>query len=189
MEMLKNIRLNRARSILKRKTLRTKRTRFKGNISTAKTIGIVWDASKFEEFAVLSRFHQKMHERKIEVKILGYYPGNNLPDRYTAIRYLTCFKNQDINLFYRPVSPEATSFINTRFDILIDINFSQLFPLQYITSLSVAGFKVGIFVNGSENQPFDLMLDLKKNTDLDTYLTQVIHYLEMINTGISKKRV
>jgi hypothetical protein len=188
MVMFKNIRLNRGKSILRKKMSRMKRTRFRGNISKAKSIGIVWDASNPDEFTVLSQFHQKMHERNIEVTILGYFPGKYLPDRCTAIRYLTCLKDQDINFFYRPVSQEANSFICTRFDILIDINFSQLFTLQYISSLSMAGFKVGIFENGYEYLPYDLMMDLKKNTDINTYLNQVVHYLEMINTRTNNNR-
>jgi hypothetical protein len=183
MEMFKNIRLNRGKSILKKKMSRMKRSKFRGNISNAKSIGLVWDASNPDEFVILSQFHQKMNERNIEVKILGYFPGKNLPDRFTAIRYLTCLKNQDINVFYLPVSAEANSFINTGFDILIDVNFKQVFPLQYLSSLSMAGFKVGIFENGSENPQYDLMMEINKNTDINTYLTQAVHYLEMINTG------
>jgi len=188
MEIFKNIRLNRARSILRKKISRIKREKFRGNITNARSIGIIWDASDPEEFTILSRFHQKMHEKNIDIKILGYFPGKHLPDRCTAIRYLTCLKNQDINFFYRPVAREANSFINTRFDILIDINFKQVFPLQYISSLSMAGFKVGIFENGFEDSPYDLMIDLNKNTDIDTYLTQVVHYLEMINKEIHSNK-
>lgn len=183
MEILKNIRLNRGKAILRKKISRMKRSKFRGNIARARSVGIVWDASNPDEFTVLSQFHQKMNDRNIEVKILGYFPGKHLPDRCTAIRYLTCLKSQDINFFYRPVAQEASSFINTRFDILIDINFRQLFPLQYISSLSMAGFKVGIFDNGFETPPYDLMMELDKSTDINTYLTQVIYYLEMINTG------
>jgi hypothetical protein len=182
MEIFKNIRLNTSKSILKKKMSRMKRTKFRGNISKAKSIGIVWDASNPDEFPILSRLHQKMNERKIDLKILGYFQGKNLPDKYTAVRYLTCLKNQDINFFFRPVSQEAISFIDTRFDILIDVNFRHLFPLQYISSLSMAGFKVGIFENGSENLPYDLMMELNKKSDINTYLTEAIHYLEMINT-------
>jgi hypothetical protein len=183
MEIFKNIRLNRGKTILRKKISRMKRSKFRGNINGARSIGIVWDASNPEEFTVLSQFHQKMNEKNIDVRILGYYPGKHLPDRCTAIRYLTCLKSQDINIFYRPVAQEANSFMSTRFDILIDINFRQLFPLQYISSLSMAGFKVGIFDNGFENPPYDLMMELNKNTDINTYLTQVVYYLEMINTG------
>lgn len=183
MELFRNFRLNRGKSVLRTKLARMKRVKFKGNINTAKTIGIVWDASNPNEFAILSGFHQKMHERNIEVKIIGFFPGKNLPDRFTAVRYLTCLKTEDLNFFYRPVSGEANSFINTRFDILIDINFKKLFPLQYLSSLSASGFKVGIFDNGFDNSSFDLMIELNKNSDVENYLLQAVHYLEMINTG------
>jgi hypothetical protein len=187
MEMFKNIRLNRGKYILRKKMGRMKRIRFKGNISNAKTIGLVWDATKTDDLTYLSQFYQKMAERNIDVKILGYFPGKDLPDKLTAIRYLTCLKKEDINYTYRPVSNEANSFIKTRFDILIDTCFKDIFPLRYISYLSMAGFKVGIFDNGIENSPYDLMIEFQKTTDINNYLTQVIYYLEMINSGQSKQ--
>jgi hypothetical protein len=187
MEMFKNIRLNRGKTILRKKMAKQKRIRFKGNISSAKTIGVVWDATIPDDFLIISQFHQKMADKNIDVKILGYFPGKDLPDKLTAIRYLTCLKKEDINFTYRPVSREANSFINTRFDILIDVNFNDIFPLRYVSNLSVAGFKVGIFDSTGVNSPYDLMMEFNKSTDINTYLVQVIHYLEMINTGTNTK--
>ena len=94
MELFRNVRLKIGQSILAKKIARTKRKVYYSNISSVKKIGIVWDASKTEEFACLSRFHQKMQERNIEVKILGYFPGKELPDQYTAIRYLNLYKKK-----------------------------------------------------------------------------------------------
>ncbi len=187
MEMFKNIRLNRGKVILRKKMGRMHRSRFKGNLSSARTMGLVWDATNPEELTVLSQFHQKMAEKNIDVKILGYYPGKNLPDRLTAIRYLNCLKKEDINFTYRPVTREAESFAGTVFDILIDINFKNLFPLRYISSLSKAGLKVGIFDKENDHSPFDLMIEFNKTADINTYLTQVIYYLEIINTNSSRK--
>jgi hypothetical protein len=189
MEMFKNIRLKRGRYILRKKKSRTKRTRFTGNINNAKTIGIVWDATKPDYFDSLTQFYQKMQERKVDVKILGYFPGKELPDKYTAIRYLTFIKKQDISFLYRPVSPDASSFIKTPFDILIDINFKKLFPLHYISSLSVAGLKVGLFDSNSGDLPFDLMIELNNSKEINTYLTQIVHYLEIINIETNKQSV
>ena len=183
MEMFRNLRLSRGRSVLRKKVMRLKRKRFRGNITTARRVGIVWDANRIEDFNTVSQFHQKMLERNIEVKVLGYYPEKELPDKLTAVRFLTCLKPEDVNFTYRPVSKEANEFINTPFDILIDTNFRNVFPLEYISSLSAAGLKVGIFENEYENPPFDLMIDVKKNSDLNNYLTQAVHYLEMINTS------
>ena len=183
MELFKNIRLKRGNAILQKKMARMKRTRFKGNINNAKSMGLIWDAINPDDFVTLSLFYQKMAERNIDVKIMGYFPGKNLPDKLTAIRYLTCLKNEDINITYRPVSAEANTFIKTQFNILIDINFNNIFPLKYISYLSNAGFKVGIFDNGNKNPVYDLMMECNKSTDINTYLTQIIYYLEMINTG------
>jgi hypothetical protein len=187
MELFKNIRLKIGKAIFIKKMARTKRKVYYSNISQVINIGIVWDASKPDDFACLSRFYQKMHERNIDVKILGYFPGKNLPDQYTAIRYLTCIRKKEINFFYHPVSSETKTFISNRFDILIDINFKKLFPLQYITSLSNAGFKVGLFESETMDTPFDLMMEIKKPVDVENYLNQVIHYLDMINSGAVKK--
>jgi hypothetical protein len=180
MELLKEFRLKIGKALLAKKVARTRRGVSYSNFSNVRRIGIVWDASKPAEFNNLSRFHQKMHELKIEVMILGFYPGKNLPDQYTAIRYFSCIKKDEINNFFQPDSSETTSFINTPFDILIDINFDNHFPLQYVTSLSKARFKVGLYDPESKSPASDMMIELKKPVDIESYLNQIIRYLEMI---------
>jgi hypothetical protein len=183
MELFKNIRIKIGYAILRNKMAGTKRKIQYSNINQVKNIGIVWDASKIDDFVYLTRFCQKMHESKTDVKILGYFPGKNLPYQYTAIRYLTILKQDELNIFYHPVSAEINTFVSNQFDVLIDLNFKKLLPLQYISSLSKAGFKVGLFEAETGNTPFDLMMDLKGPVNIEDYLNHVIHYLEMINSG------
>jgi hypothetical protein len=186
MEVFKNIRLKIGESMLGTKLERTSRKVFYSNFSKVKSIGIVWDASKTSDFPALTRFFQKMHERNIEVKIIAYFPGKELPDQYTAIRYLTCFKRTDLNFFYTPDSFETDSYIRNKFDVLIDLNFNKLFPLKYITSLSNSAFKVGIVETEYSEKIFDLMMEVKTPVDMEIYLNQILHYLEMINSGTDK---
>jgi hypothetical protein len=188
MEILGKTRLVIGKYALRKRMKNLKKPQNKGNLGNAKKIGIVWDTLNSEDFYALSQFHLKMAERKIDVKIIGYYPGKILPDKFTAIRYLLCLKPEDIDLYYKPVSKEAVDFIKTRFDILIDANFKNTFTLEYITTLSQAVLKVGIFDNGYDNQPFDLMIEVDRTTDINLYLSQVVHYLEMINTGTNKSK-
>src|SRR5450759_4107081 len=185
MELFINIRLKIGNAILKNKVAKMKRKTYYSNMSQVKKIGILWDASKTEDFACLSKFYQKMHESKIDVKILGYFSGKNLPNQYTAIRFLTCIRKEELNLFYHPVSTETKTFISNRFDVLIDINFKRLLPLHYISSLSNAGFKVGLFESDTRNSPFDLMMELKSPVNVEDYLNHVMHYLEMINSEVA----
>ncbi len=183
MELFREFRLKMGNSILAKKLEKARRKVSYTDINRIKSIGVVWDASNTGEFAILSGFHQKMNERGISLTILGYYPEKELPDQYTALRYLTCLRKKEMSYFYLPVSPEADKFINTKFDILIDINFEKVFPLLYVSSLSAATFKVGLFEKESGNSAFDLMMELKKPVNVDEYLTNVIHYLEMIKSG------
>lgn len=185
MELFKNIRVKIGNAILKNKMAKTKRKMHYTNLNHVKKIGIVWDASKIDEFTILSRFYQKMHESKIEVRVLGYFSGNNLPNQYTAIRYLSIIKKEELNILYHPVSSETNTFVGKPFDVLIDINFKKLLPLRYISSLSKARFKVGLFESETRNTPFDLMMDLKSPVNVEDYLNQVIRYLEMINSGVA----
>jgi hypothetical protein len=180
MELFRNTRLKIGKALLLKKYAGTKRKIYYSNIDHVKKIGIVWDASKANEFPSLSKFYQKMSEKNVDVKILGYFPGDSLPDQYTAIRYLTCLKNNELSFFYHPLSSETKLFIQNRFDILIDINFNRLLPLQYISALSNAAFKVGLLESEATQTPFDLMMELKNPVDIDIYLKQTVQYLEMI---------
>jgi hypothetical protein len=183
MEIFKTARLNFGKSVLKKKLARIRRKTSYPGFGMVKKIGIVWDASNPGEFASLSRFCQKMHERNIDVKVIGYYAGKNLPDQYTAIRYLSCFRNDEISFFYLPNSAETDAFISTKFDLLIDINFNKLLPLNYISYLSEARFKVGLSEENPASSPFDLMMELKSPVNIENYLSQSLQYLEMINPG------
>lgn len=187
MELFGATRLKIGNSILSKKFERTRRKVFYSSISQVKTIGIVWDASRIKDFNSLSRFYQRMHDRNIDVKIIGFYQGKELPDQYTAIRFLTCIRKKEISVFYIPDSAETEYFIKNRFDVLIDINFDKNFSLCYITKLSQAGFKVGLFDSDSGASTFDLMIEMKKNVPVDNYLNEVVRYLEMINSGSAEK--
>jgi hypothetical protein len=186
MELFKRIRLRIGSIILSNKVARTKREVRYSDFKAVRSIGVVWDASRLSEFPILNRFHQRMSDLKIDLKVFGFFPGKNLPDQYTAIRFLTCMRNDEINSFYHPHSTEARTFINTRYDILIDINTDKLVPLRYITSLSRASLKVGLLDNESSAAPFDLMMEIKNPVDIDNYLSQVIHYLEIIKDNTIK---
>jgi hypothetical protein len=189
MELFRNLRIRAGRFMLSGKMAKTIRKPHYINFYNIKSIGIVWDASMSEDFNKLSRFHQKMSELNKEVKIFGYFPEKILPDKYVAIRFLTCLKRKEVDFLYRPVASESQSFIKTHFDVLIDINFKKQFPLVYITSLSEAGLKVGLADSDPESSPFDLMISLKNPVTTDSYLEQVLYYLEMINSESVKKAV
>lgn len=189
MEFFRNLRIKAGKSMLaKRYSKILHRPSYKGFGST-KSIGIVWDATNQEELAVLTRFHQRMSEAGKQVKVIGFYPGKVLPDLYVGNRFMVCLKNNETDFFYRPDTVEADAFINEKFDLLIDINVRDHFPLFYITSLSKALLKVGLSGTDPGTSPFDLMISMKNPVGVEKYLEQIILYLEMINPETVKKAV
>ncbi len=65
-----------------------------------------------------------------------------------------CIRTPELDFFYKPAfSVEAATFIKTKFDVLIDINFDKKFPLYYVSTLSTANFKVGY---GFQDQESDI---------------------------------
>jgi hypothetical protein len=189
MELFRNLRIRAGKLMLAAKMARTIRKVHYISFCNIRSIGVVWDASKPEDFIKLSRFYQKMSEQNKEVTLFGFFPGKELPDQYVAVRFLTCLKKKEVDFLYRPLSLEAQSFIKSKFDVLIDINFKKEFPLVYITSLSQALLKVGLTDSEPESSPFDLMISLENPVSIDSYLEQVLRYLEMINSESVKKAV
>ncbi len=189
MELFRHLRLRAGRALMAGKLSKIKRKAFYSDFNSIKSIGLIWDASRQEDFQILSRFHQRMAALNISAEVLGYFPGKKLPDQYTAIRFLTCLKRQDLDFFYKPASGEAGKFIAKSFDVLIDLNFRKVFPLEYVASLSGAKLKVGLPGTRPEATPYDLMISLKNPVGTEAYLEQVLFYLEMIKSNSEKKAV
>lgn len=183
MEFFGKVRLNIGNSILRKRASRISRKVIYDGFAGIKKIGLVWDAVNPDDFQQISKFHQKMSERGIETSVFAFYAGKELPDKLTAIRFLTCLRKKDLNLYYIPVSGEAEEFIRKKFDVLIDLNFEETFPLKYITVLSASNFKVGIYNSTQGMRSYDLMMELKRPFTIEYYLTEVLNYLEMINPG------
>ena len=183
MELFKNIRLSIAKRSLRNKSRKLRRRKSFCNIKSARKIGVVWDASNADDFQVIASFQQRMAEREIGVEVIGYYPGKVLPDRYTAVRYLACLKKGDLNMFYIPDNMETTSFINKPYNILLDLNRNSYFPLTFISALSQAEFKVGLYKDSKSEEIFDLLIETEKGRNLEYRLEQAVLYLEMINKG------
>jgi hypothetical protein len=183
MEIFKKPRLLWARILIRSRLKKSFRNKKFNNLRNAHKICIVWDGSYISEFKYISSFVQKMLENGIQVDIVCYYPGKILPDDYTALRYLTCFKQSDLNFFYLPDQEDITEFISTPYEILIDINFRNRFPLYYVTAMSKAEFKIGAGETVNHGT-LDMTIELKDKENIKYYLEQVEYYLNMINTGV-----
>lgn len=183
MELFKGIRQFIGRKIMISRTSRLRRNKRFNNLHNAHKIALVWSAENEDDLAIINNFYREMQKREVQTDIICYYPGHILPDNLTALRHINCFKLSDLNYIYIPVSPGIIEFINTPYEILIDINFENHFPLQWITALSVAELKIGT-VDAGNSYLMDMTFDLNEKKETAYYLDQVKRYLEMINTTL-----
>lgn len=182
MDLFKSIRIKIARSITFYRLRNRRRIKKFNNLSGSHKMIILWAGDEPEEFTAISKFQQMMQSLGKQVDILCYFPGKVLPDRLTALRYLNCFKRTDLNLFYFPRQQEVIKFIDTPYDILIDINSCNHFPLYYVSAMSVAEFKIGPGGRFS-SEAADMTIELGNNDGIEYFLEQVKYYLEMINSN------
>ena len=79
----------------------------------------------------------------------------------------------------KPNNPIVNNFINRKFDILICLNLERSIPLQYVSSLAHASFKIGRF-DKSDYTIYDFMIKTEGQTSLKQMIDQVNHYLNLI---------
>ena len=62
---------------------------------------------------------------------------------------------------------------------LINLCDSSCIPIKYLVASSIARFKIGQYEDGYEI--YDLMISLKKDKSLDKLMSEIKHYLQLIN--------
>ena len=97
------------------------------------------------------------------------------------------FCQKDLNWYNSPSSIYVKNFIGDKFDILLDLNLNDLFPLRYISSLSQANFKVGK-KSDKNNSIFDLMIETDEKKGLKYFLKNIDTYLFIINNKNTAKQ-
>jgi hypothetical protein len=168
--------------ILRSKVKSLNRKRSFVNLSSAKQIGILWDITSPDDLKTINAFIHRLNERPVEVSVLGFFQGKNLPDNLTAIRHLSCVKKEEVSWTGRPMTNEAKEFNNRPFDVLIEIAFKDYLPLRFIAATSLARLKVApASQSGRDQSHTDMLIEVKTRNNIEEYLEQVIFYLKMIN--------
>lgn len=145
-----------------------------------KTVGIIFDATNPEDFELVKRYVLYLREHRKKVKVLGFYPSKRIPEMtYSKLEY-DFFSVKELNWFGKPSNMVVQNFMNEKYDLLIDLNINDHFPLKYISALSKAEFKVGKY-NEKDIEIFDMMIDSDNTKTLKYFLRQVDIYITMLN--------
>lgn len=181
MELFRSLRIEAGYGRLRRRASKANRKRGFVNLDDARSVGILWDVTNPDDLPEVSDFILNMAGRGIRADVLAFYSGKVLPDKLTAIRYLTCLKREDYSFLYLPKSDESEKFIRTNFDIMIEICFRDFLPLAYVATLSSATMKIAPgFGSRAVQGNYELLIETGTNHNVREYLEQVLVYLAMI---------
>jgi len=182
MELFGNLRLKTGRFLLHKRHTPVKRIKQDFDLDSVKKVGILWDASYESDFQHLAALNRQLVQSGKTVEVIAWIPGKSVPDKLTGLTYMKFLRKNDLNWVYLPVSEDARSFIATKFDLVIDINPSSLFPLTSLCWLSSSPMKVGPdLTDEPEKAPYDLMIRTSKPFSIALFLEQVMLYLSMIS--------
>jgi len=165
-----------------RKYLDMRRNRQAVSLDEARRVGILYDATSESHYEIIKKLVKDIRGLHKEVQALGYYDRRALPQTRFAKLGLDFFTRKEVSWYLRPSHQVVTNFINTEFDILINLNIEKCFPLKYISAKTQARFKIGRW--DRRNAPIcDLMIHVDKDMGLGKFVDQVMHYLKLINNA------
>lgn len=130
------------------------------NLENASSVGILFNATHSVSFEIVKNFVKELSNTNKNIMVLGFVDSKQLIDHYLYRKGFEFFTRNELNWFQKPESPAAIEFINQEFDLLINLNLEDTYPIKYILSLSKASFKVGR-LTGS-HQYHDLMIDIEQ---------------------------
>jgi len=149
------------------------------NLENAKSIGILYDATNESQINQIQPFVSYFFDLKKDVKALGYVNSKKLLYCHTPKLQYDFFYLKDLNWYKKPENYIIDNFIKKEYDILINLCDSSCIPIKYLVASSIARFKIGQYEDGYEI--YDLMISLKKDKSLDKLMSEIKHYLQLIN--------
>ena len=173
---------------LSRRLKKMQRNQRMHNFDTARTIGIIFNATQLENFTHVKEFLNTLRDKDLEIYAIGYVDKKEIDDQLVIRKNFNFFCRTDLAWNYLPTAPFVNELIDKKLDILIDLSITPHFALQYMAALSKASFKIGVYTPEKEKQRiYDLMLDISKQPDISYLIEQVKYYLNMIHVDSGKE--
>jgi len=157
-----------------------KRSQKQINLENARTVALLYCLPDEATYKIMESILGKLNELNLKVRVVAYTDQKFYPHYFIPKISQDIFTAKDLNWRLQPQKPFVKEFIETEYDILIDLSLEDHLPLLYCSALSKAGLKVGRFQE--DHQLFyDLMIHAGPEETIDSFATQVIHYLSRIN--------
>lgn len=145
------------------------------SIADAKDVGILLDASDTDRTALVTQLALSLRTQYRKVHMLGFY---NYPTSALNLSF-PHFNNKELNWYLEPQGHLVDEFIERKFDVLINAYCGNVLPLEYISAMSNARYRIGIY-NPDKTYLSDVLIDTNNREDLKSFVEQVKHYIYQI---------
>jgi hypothetical protein len=180
LKIIQNIREKFAKSSLLQQVNELNRKQKQINLESARTVALLYYLPDEATYKAVELILSRLNEMNLKIRVVCYTDSKISPHYFIPKITQDIITGKDVNWRFQPQKPFVKEFIETEYDILIDLSLEDHLPLLYCAALSKAGLKVGRFQE--DHQLFyDLMIHTATDETIDSFTTQVIHYLSRIN--------
>ena len=188
MNLIQKIRKNVGNYFLHKGIVTLKRNKKLVNINSAGSVGILFELTEEPVYYSIQKYFQKLQEKKIKVKALGYASNKLVTNHFLPVLSFDFFNSKQLNWFQIPKAQCVQDFMETDFEICINIASENVFPLKYIAGMSKARLKVGAYNKEMPGKKYnelaeiyDIMLLTGENHDQIVFLDNIHEYLTILN--------
>lgn len=188
MNLIQRIRIAIGNYILRKGMSSLKRSKKLVNINSASSIGILFELTEEPVYYSIQKYFLQFQEKKIKVKALGFVSNKLVTNHFLPVLSFDFFNVKQLNWFKIPKAQCVKDFIDTDFDICINIASDKVFPLKYISGMSKARLKVGAYSSEMPGKQYkeqsliyDIMVLAEENHDQIIFLENIHEYLNLLN--------
>ena len=150
------------------------------NFAKAKTIAVVYNADDNGQTRAALELYNTLRAEGKQASTLGYFNTDRKKATVHPKLGFDYFYRSDLDWKLIPRNGVVDTFINTPFDLIIDITGEKLLPVELIIALSKAKLKAG-HLRPEGTVFYDFMIGGDGKQNIDTFAAQLIHYLKLLN--------
>ena len=156
------------------------------NFDAVKSVGIVFSADNATQIEEIRKYMEGLHNKGKQLRAICFYKEKELPALTSSNLIIDIVLPKEVNFMGVPTASFVNGFIQNEFDLLIDLNINEVFPVEYVSAMSRASFKVGNYSKNNE-AIFDVMIKIDQNKSVGYFIEQIDTYLKMINKSAKRK--
>ena len=180
--MLKKFKIWLVNYFIRREIKRSNYQKVSTNLERARSVVIIFALDDETLYEQVIQLIEDLTLKKKNVSALAYSPSQKAPYYFAPRLKIDVFTQRNLNFFGIPSKGFIRDFINNKCDLLIDLTTTDYLPVDYITSVSHAGFKAGRHRTSIEKY-YDFMVLKSDDLSNSFFLSYLLDYLTKINTS------